>query len=300
MKGNKITPQAVEKRIHNLTTLSTLPHIANKVIELIDNSRISVSALADIISADHILTARILKLANSVNYEHPRQISTLNLAIVVLGFNAIKDLVFGISVVDQFSTKYFYKDFDVAKLWRHAIFVGYGAKFLAKFLNYPVAGEVFVAGLLHDIGHTLLLQEYPVLFDHISQIVKEKSIPYHEAENEYLGFDHADVGAWLAEGWHLPEKFVEVIRYHHKPKVVTKYNDLVKIIHIADLISYSIDEGLRKKRIEEKQDENIIKKINGYFSKNGHPLSFFQEHIKLETNKSSHFLRLLWRKEAKF
>jgi HD-like signal output (HDOD) protein len=295
MKGNKITPQAVEKEVNNLTTLSTLPHIAYKVIELIDNSRISVSDLADIISVDHILTARILKLANS---GYPRQISTLNHAIVVLGFNAIKDLVLGISAVDQVSTKHYYKNLDVAKFWRHAVFVGYGAKFLSKFLDYPVVGEVFVAGLLHDIGHIILLQQYPAEFIQISQTVNDKRIPFHEAEKEYLGFDHADAGAWLAEGWQFPEKFVHAIRYQHKPQAATKYIELVKIIHIADLISYSIDEGLRKMKIEEKQNDIIVQKINDYFSKNGKPLSFFQKYIKLETEKSNHFLKLLMREEV--
>jgi len=208
MKEKKPDRYEVELKVKKLAKISTLPNIAIKVMDLVENPRTSVSVLAKIISADHILTARVLKLANSAYYGFPRQISTINLAVVVLGFSALRDLVFGISVIDQFSVKNFDDGLDVTRFWRHALFVGSGAKFLSKFLDYPVCGEVFVAGLLHDIGYPVLLQYFPDYFEGVRKYASKKNVSFYEAEKVVLGFDHAELGAWLAKGWNLPDKLV--------------------------------------------------------------------------------------------
>jgi len=293
MKEKKPDRTEIEDKVKNLAKLSTLPNIALKVMDMVENPRTSVSLLANIISADHILTARVLKLANSAYYGFPRQISTLNLAVVVLGFNALRDLVFGISVIDQFSTNNFDKDLDVTQFWRHALFVGSGAKFLSKFLNYPVSGEVFVAGLLHDIGYPVMLQYFPSYFERVLSFSLKHNMSFFQAEKMVLGFDHSELGAWLAHGWNLPDKIVQAIRFHHSPDKATDYPDLVKIIHVADLLSYTIDEGTGLKQDVEEKTGDIVVKMEEFFSKNGHSIEFFQDRMKQEAEKVNGFLESL-------
>lgn len=293
MKKEAVHMREVEEKVKSIAKLSTLPNVAFKVMELVENPRTSVSILSQMISADHILTARVLKLANSSYYGFPRQISTLNLAIVVLGFNSLRDLVLGISIIDQFSSSILSNEFDVTQFWRHALFVGSGAKFLSKFLEYPVTGEVFVAGLLHDIGYPIMLQHFPQHFEKAYKYSINKDVSFCKAEKELFGYDHSQLGAWLAEGWNLPEKIVNAIRFHHTPEKEKVYTNLVNIIHIADLLSYSIGEGTGLKRNLEETPDSIMDKIKLFFSRNGQSINFFQDQMKREVGKVNDFLEAL-------
>ncbi len=292
----QLNPEYVRQRVSNLAKLSTLPHLASKVMELVENPKTSASTLAKILSADQILTARILKLANSAYYGFPRKISTLNLAIVVLGFNALRDLVLSISIIDQFGIEA-EKNFRIEQFWRHALVVGRGARLLSRYVNYPVAGEVFVAGLLHDIGYPVMIQQFPDYFKDIFQYASEVNIPFHQAELQVLGFDHTQVGSWLAEGWNLPEKLVYAIRYHHTPERARLHHDLVNIIHIADLICYSIGEGSGINRMEGISTEEIEQKMKALFTRNGYPLTFYQDKFRQEAERIEEFLNIIHKKE---
>ena len=98
----KYTPLQIKKITEKIIGLPTLPTVVSKMIELVDNPRTSASSLANLISADQVLTARILKIANSAYYGFPRQISTVNTAIIVMGFNAVKEMGLSLTVFDIF------------------------------------------------------------------------------------------------------------------------------------------------------------------------------------------------------
>jgi len=296
IKRKRLKPEYVRQRVSNLAKLSTLPHLASKVMELVENPKTSASTLAKILSADQILTARILKLANSAYYGFPRRISTLNLAIVVLGFNALRDLVLSISIIDQFGIDTG-ENFQIEQFWRHALVVGRGARLLSRYVNYPVAGEVFVAGLLHDIGYPVMIQQFPEHFKKIYQYALDVDIPFNRAELKVLGFDHTQVGSWLAEGWNLPEKLVYAIRYHHSPERARLHRDLVNIIHIADLICYSIGEGSGINRVEGISTEEIEQEMKVLFTRNGYPLTFYQDKFRQEADRIAEFLDIINKKE---
>jgi len=99
-KAKVLSPETVRTKVRGLAKLSTLFFVAMRLMELVENPKTSASQLVELISTDQVLAARILKLANSAYYGFPRKISTLNLAIVVLGFNALRDLVLSISIIE--------------------------------------------------------------------------------------------------------------------------------------------------------------------------------------------------------
>lgn len=292
MNEKVLSPEFVERRVRSIAKLSTLPFIAIKVMELVENPRTSASRLCDLISADQVLAARILKLANSAYYGFPRKISTLNLAIVVLGFNALRDLVLSISVIDQFNVDQ-ESNLHLEQFWRHALIVGRGARLLARYLNYPVIGEVFVAGLLHDIGYLVLLQQFPDNFKLAYDYAKEKEISFNEAEVVKLGYSHSVLGAWLAEGWNLPGKLVQAIRYHHSPEKSFQNKELVNIIYLSDLLSYSIDVGSGFNGLKNGSVPNIENIIKEMFPRNRYPVSFYQDKFREESEKIQDFLNIL-------
>ena len=292
MADKSLSIKFIERKIRNLAKLSTLPFVASRVMEMVENPRTSASQLCEIISTDQVMAARILRLANSAYYGFPRKISTLNLAIVVLGFNALRDLVLSISLIDRFALQN-KEIIDLKQFWRHVLIVGIGSKLLAKYLNYPIIGEVFVGGLLHDIGYLVMYQHFPEEFNRIYEFAKTNNISFDEAGRIELGVSHTEMGAWLAEGWNLPHKLVQSIKYHHLPSKSLNYQDLISFIYLADLISYSIDEGngiLTRKEISESEIENLIKEL---FPRSRYSLKFFQNKFIEEVEKIEEFLAIL-------
>jgi len=281
----------IRQRVQSISRLTTLPQIATRVLELVENPRTSASQLGDIIASDQVLTARILKLANSAYFGFPRRISTLNLAIVVLGFNALRDLVLSISIIDQFRVRSNHQ-WNLEKFWRHSVMVAIGAKVLSRLRGYTPAGEVFVGGLIHDIGYLVLMQHFPDLFQEAFEYAEKNGVAFLAAEYRTLGFSHAEVGAWLSEGWNLPEKLVKAIQYHHRPHRVREKSEFVWFIHLADLISHSLNEGGGFDQL----DECSITEVNGQLKQvfaNPQPLEFYQRAILQESQKAEEFLETL-------
>ncbi|RMG63754.1 MAG: HDOD domain-containing protein [Calditrichaeota bacterium] len=291
MKKERIDLDFLERKVKNLARLSTLPHVAAKVTEMVENPRTSASTLAKIISSDQVLAARILRLANSAYYGFPRKISTINLAIVVLGFNALRDLVLSIAVVDRFLENQ-PDSVDMDQFWRHALIVGMGARAISRLSGYPVPGECFVTGLVHDIGYLVLVQHFSALFEEIYQVAQETNCPFREAEKRVLGITHSDIGAWLAEGWNLPEKLVQAVKYHHEPEKALVHTDLVWIIHWADKVSYTIGEGNGFPAEEAIDPDQVEQELQKHFKVNW-PLAFYQRKFEEESHKVNDFLAIL-------
>lgn len=291
MRIGKSSVANIENRIRNLSKLSTLPHIAAKVVELVENPKTSASTLGKIISMDQVLAARILKLANSAYYGFPREISTINLAIVVLGFNTLRDLVVSLSVIDQFSRQS-NRFIDPRYFWKHALDVGMGARAFAQSVHYPIPGEVFVGGLLHDIGLLVLFQEFPDLLRDIVQRTTDRELSFDEAMEQVAGFSRAEVSAWLVEGWNLPPKLVQAIRYHLHPEDEPEGSQLTWLIHLTDLLSLSVNDYEGSLFALQPDTAELEEKLNRFF-KQHHPLDYYQGTFLESTGKVNEFLQMM-------
>jgi putative nucleotidyltransferase with HDIG domain len=234
------------KRVRRITdsliSLPTLPTVIAKMLELVDNPKTSASSLSSLIMQDQVLTARILKLANSSFYAFPRQIGTVKLALIVLGFESVKEMGLSLSVFNSFKGESG-KHFDISQFWHHSISVGAGSRMLARESCYRLAGEAFVAGLLHDIGKIVLNQYLPEEFAAIQSRIWEDGIGCEQAEMEILGVTHAEVGAWLAERWNLPVSLVEAIRWHAHPESCPRNPELALLVFLADYLSEKCNLG---------------------------------------------------------
>ena len=229
--------QRLKKVTQSIIGLPTLPAVVTQMISLIDNPKTSARNVAQLISADQALTAKILKLANSAFYGFPREIATVDLAVVVLGFETVKNLGLSVSVLERFSGGGDSTHFDRQKFWEHSIACGVAAKLLAEKLRYRVSGEAFAAGILHDIGKLILSQYFPADFKQIIELVEEQDLYIGKAEEQVLGVTHADVGAWLAQRWNLPDQLEDAIQYHHTPgRAPAGHGELPALIHLADFL----------------------------------------------------------------
>ncbi len=231
-----MTPAYIHEKVKTVIQLPALPAIAMEVVDRVDNPKTSAAHLSRLISSDQALAAKVLKIANSPFYGFPRKISTVDFAIIVLGFDALKEIVISISLISSLQ-KGSDTAFDARAFWDHSILSGLVARRLARDLGYRVSEEVFVGALLHDMGVPIIHRYFQAEFRRIVGIVRETELSYLEAEESVLGVTHAAVGGWLAERWNLPEHLTEAVTVHHTPAAASKNRELAALIHCADVIA---------------------------------------------------------------
>lgn len=216
-----------------MVALPTLPLVASRLIQAVARPETDSGEVAWILSHDPVLTARTLRLANSDFYGFPRKVGSVDLAVVVLGSNTIRDLALSASVFQTLGKN----DEGMEGLWNHSLACGVAARSLADRSHYRLKGEAYAAGMLHDIGKVVLQQTDPDRFEAVIRMAREQSKPIEQAEHELFGSSHAEVGAWLAERWGLPPDLVEAIACHHRPEAATRNRALSARVHIADSLT---------------------------------------------------------------
>ncbi|MFA5880997.1 MAG: HDOD domain-containing protein [Eubacteriales bacterium] len=230
--------------IHKVDELPALPQITYRVLKLTSDPKTSIAELANTIVKDQVLTAKVLRMANSVYYGYARRIYSISEALIILGFSTVRNLVLAASVytvMDKELQGYFLPKGD---LWKHCMSTALIARSLAKKVNYELPDQAFIAGLLHDIGKIVLNTYMKESFHSVIEKVNKENIPFMDAEQQILGFDHAIVGSRVAEKWNLPQELVEAIASHHSPSRAEINPKLTSLTHIADAASMAMGIGL--------------------------------------------------------
>jgi putative nucleotidyltransferase with HDIG domain len=232
-----------QKIIEKIDDLPTLPRTVLKITELVNDPKSSAKDLARVITDDQVLTARLLKLVNSSFYGFPERISTVTGAIVLLGFDAIRNLLLTTSVFDLFANHNRKKKQDQEKFWDHSLGCAVGAKVIGNYLRHDKIEELFVSGLLHDIGKIVEMMYLSDEYTKVVSVIDSENILMTAAENKVLGYNHAEVGKLLAEKWNLPAKLVQVIAYHHQPANAGSFAMEAAIVHLADIFCRALNMG---------------------------------------------------------
>ena len=229
--------EALQKLLPKIGNLPTLPQVVERVMTLVEDPDTTSAQLASVIATDQALMTKVLKVVNSAYYGMPRRIATLRQATVILGFNTVKNLVLSASIFDSFGSGSGDVEFDRVKFWEHSIGVGTAAKVLAQRIRLGQPEELFVAGLVHDIGKVVIDDHLHEDFVRILQVVRDKKCRILDAEQEVLGVGHPHVGQLVAEKWNLPGILTESIAYHHTPQMALNHKKYVAIVHLADAIA---------------------------------------------------------------
>jgi len=218
----------LKKIIMDTKTLPTLPGVIQKLNSLSDNEKSSVQEMSRIVSSDQVLSARILRLANSPSYGFYR-VSTISNAMILLGVNVVKSLALSSSI-------FAIMEKESVGLWEHSLGVGVAANLIARKLGLPECEEIATAGLLHDIGKVIISLKCSEAEKDIKKLVIERRIYALEAEQEVIDTDHTEVGEWLSKSWFLPDKLSEPIACHHD--VANSKNHRIKtaVVHVADVL----------------------------------------------------------------
>ena len=224
------------KALREVKNLPTLPGIISKLSKMAEDPDTTTDQMGKVISKDHILAAKLLKLVNSAFYGFPQKISSLNSALILLGFNVVKSLIISSSIFELMESQ------DM-ELWEHSLGCAVVCNVLAKRLEVSDPEEVSTAGLIHDIGKVAIKMELKPEFEALGLMIHDKQISRLAAEKEMLGLDHAEVGGWLAKSWNLPPKLVEPIACHHDPRNAKDEKMATAIIHFSDILIRGLGYG---------------------------------------------------------
>ena len=249
-----MSSQAASTLIARLKSIPTLPAVALHVLEITANTKSSANDLMEIISPDVSLTAKILKIANSPFYGLTREVSSLQHAVTILGFKEIRNLVISTVAFDSFKNLKQDGKFDINKFWKHSFYCALAAKTIAVDLEIE-SNELFVAGLVHDIGKLAMYVTFPSEFMMQLEIMNPLKIKYtsFETEKEVFGMTHDEVGMKLLKKWMFPENLLTAVGYHHRPQDADKQSLFPIIVHIADILTH----------VHEMQTEDVEKEGEG-------------------------------------
>ena len=222
-----------------MDALPTLPGIAIKILDAVKEEESGLKELGKILSADPPLSLKVLKIINSTFYGLPTKVTSVPHAVNLLGINTVRNLALCFSLIRHFNNNN--GQFDYTLFWKISLTNAIISKLMAQKIIPDLAEDAFFLGLLHDIGILGLNQCMPKEY---GLVLKEKNRTlclYHEAENNILGFNHMEIGGYLAETWGLPEAFYTPIRYHHAPKTLRtespEIDTITKILHLSSSLA---------------------------------------------------------------
>lgn len=221
--------QDLKAQIESIENLPTIPSILKSILTSIEDPKISLNEIGTIISNDPVLTSRVLRVVNSPIYGFSGRISSLSQALLLLGLNVVRGMLFGVTVFEAMER-------SIIGLWGHSIGCAITAGIIARRKELEEPEEVSVAGLLHDFGKVVLGLKFPDEYRAVADDAAQKELLIAEAEQPVFGITHANAGAWIARKWNFPPGLVEVIGYHHKPQLAKKAPLQTAVVHLADIL----------------------------------------------------------------
>jgi putative nucleotidyltransferase with HDIG domain len=232
---------AIFKKLDKIDELLTLPAIAMEVNRLLQDLNTSTQQLSDAIQKDQAIVSKILRLVNSAFFGFQSRINSIPHALMVLGFNTVRNAIVSISVIDILSTKNAPSDFDIREFWRHSIATAVTSRRLAENARLCPPDDCFIGGLLHDIGKVILAQFFSDIFLEIIKLEQDSGLSFSEAEKECIPIGHDQIGGYLAKQWNMTPDLVDAIRYHHS-SVTRVYNlEFLITVHTANYIVSHFD-----------------------------------------------------------
>ena len=227
--------------INDEIKLPTLSDVFMKINETIMNPRSSANDIANVISNDTSLTARLLKIVNSAFYGFPSKIDTLSRAVAIVGTKQLSLLASCIKIIDVFD-KISSEIIDMKKFWQHSIACGVISRIMAGYKGIQNTERLFVAGLLHDVGRLIMYTDMPALVRDLLVKARNGESLLYTLESDVMHFNHAEIGGMLMKRWKLSLFLEGIVTYHHNPQNAP-HKPECSIVHLADIIANAVAPG---------------------------------------------------------
>jgi len=214
--------------------LPEMPSTAFELNDIVEDPTASVHSIAEVVNRSPSLTTLLLRIVNSSFYGFPSKINNISRAVTIIGTREITGLALGLSIVKAF------KDIpeeilDMSSFLRHSIACGIISRILAANKNIPQTEQMFVSGLLHDIGRLIIYQYFPDQAKTLLNLSATSDKLLYQQENSILGGNHTLIGKYLLKTWKLPLELENNIFFHHNPSAA---HDPIQaaIVHLADIM----------------------------------------------------------------
>ncbi len=274
-----------EQLVANVDDLISLPELYLKVRDTIDDPRSSIDDVSNIVSQDPSICARLIRISNSSFFGFASEIETVTRAISIMGLSQLHDLVLATSVVKSF--KGIPKDLvNMKEFWARSVYCGIISRLLARKCNVLDSERLFLAGLLHDIGHLIIYTKMPRPAFEILSEAKLDNKPVQQIERETFGFDYSKVGSALLRSWKLPKSHVETVENHTSLLGSGQFLLDSAIVHLASIMV--LQEESKKNGIDAPEINVKAWEITGLDEESLEPVKIEAKHSMLEV------LRLLF------
>ena len=232
-----LTGEALRKKIiQSLNDLPPMPQVVSKAQAIMAKSTAGIKELTEVIETDQAIASTLIRLANSAFYGLSGKVSTVQKATAMLGQKTLREILMTAGYAELLGKRLDGYGYASGDLWRHAMAVGIGSRYIAEMKHFEDADGAYLAGLLHDSGK-LVLDPYVVAqraqFD---SYLADESRTFLDAEKAVFGFDHADIVSDICRKWKIPDNIILAVRYHHRP-TQSSGNVLAYIVNVADHIA---------------------------------------------------------------
>lgn len=226
----------IDERVKGCARLPSLRSIENALRELLNSDRRYTHQISEIIRRDPSLTARLLRLVNSVYYGLTTPINSIEDAVFYLGIRQIRQLAMVTPVIEDFTRLAGNTPFPWREFWQHCIGVAIMTREVISCVQSPVDDSDYVAGLVHDVGRIVMAATFPDHFVEIQRRARLDPRPLLELETEVLGMQHTELGALYLQSHNLPDIMIETARYHHEPERAGHHLQIIAAVQIANLL----------------------------------------------------------------
>ena len=234
-----MTTVDLKAAIQQLDALPAMPVIAQKILALQLDTAQGEAELLRLIGQDPQIAARIIGLANSALFGASRRVASISDAAILLGLTRVKSVAVGIAVISAIGKRPT-GNFKIESVWQHSLAMAAAMRVLSRAMPArlrPLEDEIFLTGLLHDIGYLALSHLDPLRSDLLqARMAAEPDKTIDQIEVEVIDISHGELGEALARHWDLPERISKAIRYHHTPNDphAAEGQPLVALAHLGE------------------------------------------------------------------
>lgn len=224
----------IDALLSEVITLPSIPSTLARITEMLEDPNVSLTHVGRVIASDPGIAMKTMRLVNSASYGLGRQVVSLDHAVVMLGSRVIKNLVLTATALETMKS-------TGEQFLRHCVACGVAMRTLVEL--YPLPGKVvsqdeaFILGLFHDVGKLLFGEFLETQQAEVEELARSHRLPWHLAEKQVIGVDHAELGSRLAAQWKLPQVFVQSIAAHHDlTKAQPEYLPVAAALAVSDMV----------------------------------------------------------------
>jgi putative nucleotidyltransferase with HDIG domain len=251
----KLDPKSIRSQVESCPALPSLGSISKALQGLLLAEQRYSTQISEVIRRDPSLTARLLRLVNSVYYGLSTPVNNIEEAVFYLGVRQIRQLTMVTPIIEDFQRLTHQCSFPWREFWQHCIGTAIITREIMSSVQAPMDESDYVAGLVHDVGKIVMAWSFPEHFAEIHRQAAAGTQDLVDIEKEVLGLDHGEVGALYLEHHRLPSVMIESARFHHRPEQAEQNRGVVASVQIADLLLRNAKIGCSGNFVEVTQDQ---------------------------------------------